>query len=124
LVLLDRFPQDALLPGGTDSSRGGRLNLALALRLSPPADLVLLLDAPGALMFARKGEHSPELLESRRQAYLALMRQFEHTGVLDATQPRLEVRQAALAAVWHRLRDKRADAVPAQQWPPRPARTA
>jgi thymidylate kinase len=107
LVLLDRFPQDALLPGGADSSRGGRLNLFLSLKLTPPADLVLLLDAPGEVMFARKGEHSPELLEIRRQAYLHLVRQFPHE-VLDATRPVTEVHHAALSAVWRRRRDTEA----------------
>jgi thymidylate kinase len=118
LVLLDRFPQDALLPGGTDTSRGGRINLFLALRLTPPADLVLLLDAPGELMFERKGEHSPELLESRRQAYLALVADFPHTGVLDASQPLENVRQEALRAVWRRLLDTFPGSDPAPR--PRP----
>jgi thymidylate kinase len=100
LVLLDRFAQDALLPGGADTSRGGRLNLWLSLRLTPQPRLVLLLDAPGSLMFARKGEHTPELLEDRRQAYLRLVADLPHAAVLDATQPAVEVARGALGAIW------------------------
>src|SRR3954447_25240786 len=100
LVLLDRFAQDALLPGSADTSRGGRLNLWLSLRLAPQPRLVLLLDAPGELMFARKGEHTPELLEDRRQAYLRLVADLPHAAVLDATQPAIQVTRSALGAVW------------------------
>ncbi|MCW2574149.1 MAG: hypothetical protein JWR66_179 [Modestobacter sp.] len=103
LVLLDRFPQEALLPGSVDASRGGRLNLFLALRLAPAAQLVLLLDAPGELMFARKGEHTPELLEERRQAYVHLVEQFPDFAVLNAARSVEEVRRAALTAIWNRL---------------------
>jgi hypothetical protein len=103
LVLLDRFPQDALLPGGHDSSRGGRFNLFLATHLPPAAQLVLLLDAPGQLMFARKGEHTPELLEKRRRAYLDLVGDFRHAAVLDASARADDVRRGALAAIWGRL---------------------
>jgi thymidylate kinase len=103
LVLLDRFAQDALLPGGVDTSRGGRLNQWLSLRLSPRTDLHLLLDATGEVMFARKGEHTPERLEERRQAYLRLVPQLGPTAVLDAARPADEVAGSALAAVWDAL---------------------
>jgi thymidylate kinase len=103
LVLLDRFPQDALLPGGDDTSRGGRFNLFLATHLPPATQLVLLLDAPGQLMFARKGEHTPDLLEERRQAYLELVGGFRHAAVLDASAQADHVRRDALAAIWDRL---------------------
>jgi thymidylate kinase len=106
LVVLDRFTQDALLPGGTDTSRGGRLNLRLAMALDPRPQLVLLLDAPGEVMFARKGEHSPELLEERRQAYLELVARFPESVVLDATRPEVEVARAALAAVWRTIDER------------------
>ncbi|WP_222265511.1 hypothetical protein [Modestobacter marinus] len=103
LVLLDRAPQDALLPGAPTPGRGGRIVSALALRLGPQPDLALVLDAPGAVMFARKGEHSVEVLEARRHDYLALAPAFRHSAVLDATQPADQVRRRALAAIWDAL---------------------
>lgn len=102
LVLLDRFAQDTLLPGSAAPGTAGRILSSLALRLNPQPDLVLVLDAPGAVMFARKGEHSAEVLEERRQGYLALAARFPHSVVLDASRPAAEVRSAALAAVWRR----------------------
>jgi thymidylate kinase len=97
---MDRFAQDVLLPGVEDTSRGGRLNRLLCLRLPPAPQLVALLDAPGELMFARKGEHTPALLEERRQAYLRMVTELPQGVVLDATRPLDEVTRAAAAAIW------------------------
>ena len=58
LVLLDRVAYDARLPGAVDHSVGGRITSALAHRFSPTPDALFVLDAPGEVMFARKGEHS------------------------------------------------------------------
>jgi thymidylate kinase len=102
LVVLDRFAQDVLLPGSEAPGTGGRILSTLALRLNPRPDLVLVLDAPGAVMFARKGEHSAEVLEERRQGYLALAAHFPDSVVLDAARPADEVRAAALTAIWRR----------------------
>lgn len=100
LVLQDRFAHDVLLPGVVDTSRLGRVNRLLSLHLAPDPDLVLLLDAPGELMFARKGEHTPEVLEQRRQGYLAMVEALPHALVLDARRPLADVARAATAAVW------------------------
>jgi thymidylate kinase len=77
------------------------------MRLNPHPDLVVLLDAPGAVMFARKGEHSAEVLEGRRQGYLALAARFPHSVVLDASRPADQVRTAALTAIWRRYGGRR-----------------
>lgn len=52
----------------------------------PRPDLVIVLDAPSAILFARKGEGSPELVESRRQEYLQLKDKTEHLVIIDASQ--------------------------------------
>lgn len=99
LVVLDRSAYDALL-ADADHSAGGRVLAWLALRWSPEPFLVVLLDAPGQVLFGRKPEHPVEVLEQRRQDYLA-----QHPGalVLDASRSADEVRRAALAGVWTRL---------------------
>jgi len=64
-----------------------RLHLWLLERTYPRPDLVIVLDAPGQVLFERKGESTPEELERRRQAFL---RQGERLGGfvrVDATQP-------------------------------------
>lgn len=60
-------------------------------RLYPKPDLIILLDAPAELLYARKGEGTPELLERRRQEYLQLRDRIEHFSIVDASQPLDEV---------------------------------
>ncbi|RJT94885.1 hypothetical protein D6T65_17270 [Arthrobacter frigidicola] len=103
LVLLDRAAYDALLPGSVDLSLGGRISTALAFRLGPTPDAVLFLDAPGELMFARKGEHSPEVLEGWRQAYRGLAEQLPNAWILDARQPEQLVQRQATNIVWRSM---------------------
>lgn len=103
LVLLDRVPHDTLLPGSIDKSIGGRIAKALAFALGPEPDVLLVLDAPGEVMFARKGEHTVEILEGWRRAYLELAQLFPTNRVLDASQPLHLVRRDATAIVWDAL---------------------
>ncbi len=53
----------------------------------PKPDLIILLDAPAELLFARKQEGTIELLEMRRQEYWLLQDHVEHFAVIDASQP-------------------------------------
>jgi thymidylate kinase len=103
LVVLDRIAYDTKLPGATGSSLGGRLISALALTLSPTPDVLFVLDAPGEVMFARKGEHSVEVLEGWRQAYLQMAEELKGTHVLDATRSADEVRRTAVEVVWRKF---------------------
>lgn len=50
----------------------------------PEPDLVICLDAPGAVVFARKGEFDPDYLEQRRQEYLGLGGVIRNFCVVDA----------------------------------------
>lgn len=54
--------------------------------LYPKPDLIILLDAPADVLYARKGEGTPALLERRRQEYLQLRQTVEHFAIVDATQ--------------------------------------
>jgi thymidylate kinase len=49
-------------------------------------DLVICLDAPGAVVFARKGEFTPEYLEERRRLYLSLQSSVRNFAVVDANR--------------------------------------
>lgn len=101
VVLMDRLAEDTLLAGPETKSRLGGLTDALALRLQPTPDLVLVLDAPGELMFKRKGEHTPQILEEWRAAYLELAGNLVSARIVDASQPAARVRQEASRLVWH-----------------------
>jgi len=55
--------------------------------LYPKPDLVIYLDAPAEVLFARKGEGTLTSLEQKRQDYLKLRALFKHFAVVDASQP-------------------------------------
>jgi hypothetical protein len=116
VVLMDRLAFDALLPGSQAQGRLGVLTDALALRVQPRPDLVLVLDAPGELMFARKGEHSPQILEEWRNAYLELAEDIPSAYILDAGQSASLVRMKATELLWnvtaHTSTDEGAEADP------------
>jgi hypothetical protein len=66
----------------------------------PAPRVVLLLDAPGQVMFARKGEFDPEHLERERGHFRELGEQLRGVVVLDASQPESELGRSAIAALW------------------------
>jgi thymidylate kinase len=53
----------------------------------PRPDLVICLDAPAEVLFARKSEGSVEILARRRQELLRLRSVVPDFTVVDATQP-------------------------------------
>jgi thymidylate kinase len=71
-------------------------------RAIPTPDLVLILDAPGEIMFARKGEHSPDLLEEQRQRFLALLPRIPQAEVVDVSRPEEEVRRDVINRIWRK----------------------
>jgi thymidylate kinase len=103
VVLLDRFTYDVLLPSPV-LDRRGRITVALVRRVGAEPQLVLVLDAPAEVMFARKGEQGIEELERRRRSYLEVARTREDAAVIDATQPVEAVREEAQRVLWVRLR--------------------
>lgn len=89
-VLYDRhyaldFAPEITPPGPESLDR--RIHNWCLRNLYPLPDLVIFLDAPGALLFARKGELTIEELERRRQGFLALGRRIPGFVRVDATQP-------------------------------------
>jgi thymidylate kinase len=72
----------------------------------PAPNLVLLLDASGRTMFARKGEYAPETLESWRAEYRKLAADVPHLELLDAEQPPESVLRSAEALIWNMLRER------------------
>jgi thymidylate kinase len=100
LVVFDRYAYDALLPAPRRLGTLGRARRWLLARACPPPDLALLLDVPGEVLFARKGEHDPERLEAQRQWYLALQARRPEIVRLDATTDAETVRRTAIAFIW------------------------
>ena len=100
-VIFDRYSYDALLPVG----RPGLLARArrwLLAHSCPAPDVVFVLDAPGEVLHARKGEHTPAKLEEQRQRYLALGSRLRQSVVVDVTQDLDRVRREITAEIWRR----------------------
>ncbi|MEQ1760644.1 MAG: hypothetical protein ABL986_20230 [Vicinamibacterales bacterium] len=93
-VLYDRhfaldFAPEITPPGPESLDR--RIHNWCLRRMYPLPDLVIFLDAPGALLFARKGELTIEELERRRQGFLTLGKRIPGFVRVDATRPLQEV---------------------------------
>jgi thymidylate kinase len=100
LVLFDRYALDALLPTRFRYGRLGRARRRLLARAIPAPELVLLLDAPGDVLHARKGEKTVELLELQRRAYRALLPRLPRAAVVDADRPADDVRREVIGLIW------------------------
>ena len=59
----------------------------LAMRCVPMPDLVLLLDAPVAVLQARKGEVTAEEASRQRNAYLDLVATLPNSAIIDVARP-------------------------------------
>lgn len=68
-----------------------RIHGFMLQRVYPKPSLVICLDAPGDVLYRRKGEASPEWLEQRRQQYLDIAGLVPHFTVVDVTRPIDEV---------------------------------
>jgi thymidylate kinase len=69
IVLCDRHPLEVLATDADRRTLGGAVERWVTRRLVPWPDAVVLLDAPGDVLYARKGEHSPGVLEAQRRAF-------------------------------------------------------
>lgn len=105
IVLCDRHPLEALAVRPRRTPFAARVE-GLLLWLLPRPDRVVVLDAPAALMFERKQEHTVETLRHWRAGYLAT---FGRDGcVIDTARPQEQVTAELLTIVWRELAARRA----------------
>lgn len=73
----------------TDPKRplSSRIHGFMLEKLYPKPDLVIFLDAPTEVLFARKPERTIEILESKRQEYVRLREVMKDFAVVDVSQP-------------------------------------
>lgn len=103
LVVFDRYTFDALLPAGTPQILRRRISNWLLAHACPAPDLVFVLDAPGSLMFKRKGEHNPEHLEAQRQAFLRISQRLPNARIIDTTRGEESVRREVVGDIWRHM---------------------
>lgn len=102
LVVFDRYPDGVLAPRPSGGAPHKRLRRMVMRALCPPPDLVVYLDAPAEVLYERKQEHSPGLLEQQRQRYLQLLRGVPQTVIVDVQRAPDEIRREVSALVWRR----------------------
>jgi len=106
IVLCDRHPIEALAIRPRTTRSAAALERFLFGRLMPWPDAVAVLDAPGQVLYARKKEHSPDLLEGQRQRY---SQTFVHRGArLISSLDGVEATIAETSGlVWAALKERR-----------------
>lgn len=100
LVIFDRYTYDALLTSIEGMSKLRRFRRWLLANACPAPDLIFVLDAPGELLYKRKGEHSVEFLEKQRRDYKKLTDSFNQMLVIDASQEAEVVRRHVIDLIW------------------------
>ena len=102
MTIYDRYPLDALLPGTTPISRRARMRRWILAHACPPPDLVVILDAPAEVLFARKPEHDLAAFAAQREAYRTLGARLRRSIVLDATRSTESLRREVTELLWRR----------------------
>lgn len=105
LVIYDRYTYDALLAPRGRLELVKRSYLWILEHAAPTPQLVIVLDAPGDLLFARKGESDPARLEQDRRAFCALADRLAGLRVVDAARSPDAVRAEVTGLIWQRFLD-------------------
>lgn len=99
LTLFDRCFYDLLVDSKRIRYGGPPWLLRLVARLSPRPDLVILLDGPPEVLWARKQEVPFEEVARQRAAYLEMVRNLSSAVVVNASQRPEEVIHDAIEAI-------------------------
>jgi thymidylate kinase len=90
-----------------------RIHGFMLLHVFPKPDLVVCLDAPAEVLYARKPEGTLERVQRKREASLAALTALPHTLLIDATRPPDEIVSEVATAVRslyeHRRQERRSD---------------
>ncbi len=105
LVIFDRYTYDALIPPRGRLASLKRPYFWILAHAAPAPQLVVVLDAPGETMFARKGESDPVRLEQDRHAFRAIGARLGGVTFVDAAQPADAIRAEVTDLIWRRYLD-------------------
>ncbi len=101
LAVFDRHPLDARLPAAGRLRTRDRIRRGVLGHALPVPDLVIVLDAPGVVLHARKDEYPAATLEVDRRRYLALANDLgARAVVVDASPPAEIVLDEVVDRIW------------------------
>jgi thymidylate kinase len=102
LVVFDRYIYDSEVPTPFPLGPSARAARWMDGHACPGPDMVVVLDAPGALMHERKGEYDPVMLELWRSRFLSVRRRVPDAEIVDASRdPEIVLRDVS-ARIWRR----------------------
>ncbi len=101
IVVFDRFVYDSWIQKRS-KTWWKKFRAFLFNAPCPVPDLVFFLDAPGDVLYARKGEHSPQWIDEQRAKYHALTRILPQMHMIDASQSADNVRKEVTRLIWIR----------------------
>jgi thymidylate kinase len=102
-VIFDRYSFDALLAPENELPFAKRFRRWALARCCPAPDLTIILDAPAETLYARKREHTIELLDRQRREYRRIASLIPHSATVDASRDAGAVRRDVMQLVWSRL---------------------
>jgi thymidylate kinase len=100
LVLFDRYIYDSMVPHPLRLNGYQRFTRWVDGHACPGPDLVLILDAPGEVMYRRKGEYNSKQLEAWRQRFRAIEHRVPTAQVVDAARPADAVQADVTDRIW------------------------
>lgn len=100
LVIFDRYTYDSLPPPSRRLSPFHRAARWMRAHACPPPNLVLVLDVPGEVMYARKRERDAASLEADRQQLLALRQWVPNVEIVDGARSADDVKEDVLNRLW------------------------
>lgn len=118
IVLYDRhflFDYSPEMVARRGESFDRRLHVWLLAHLYPRPDLVIYLDAPAEVLYARKGESTPDELERRRRAFLRTGTRLPNFVCVNCAQPLEEVCSEVETAIMRALTRGPAAALPSER---------
>jgi thymidylate kinase len=97
-VIFDRYMYDSWL--GSNLSQRKPWRERMFNIVWPKADMIIVLDAPGRVLYERKHEHSPEWLEGKRREYLQLEKRLPGAIYINADRPEADVCRDIISLIW------------------------
>jgi thymidylate kinase len=92
--------------GAGQTTWGAKAHVWMLRHVYPKPDLMICLDAPADVLYARKPESSVEWLEQRRQQYLRLGSLVSDFVVVDVDRPFAEVKADVVRLITTRWRER------------------